>query len=292
MPYLGSGTFADILDELRQQPTLPDSGAGLLSTRHRKSSTRAMRPGSSAPRERCASGSEVAASGRGTVRDRGPAHRPRSGRRAQLERIGGLGYVPAVLWLVARLADGLAHAHERGILHRDLKPANILLGDDGEPLLLDFNLAADTKLRSHASAALVGGTLPYMAPEHLEALKDGRRIPDARSDLYSLGVILFELLTGRHPFPIHTGPVREVLPRMIAERLDAAPGCGRGTPRSRPPSNRSSGTAWHPTRAPISVRPRAARGPPAAARRPPAEARTRALAARAAGQVGRGGTGD
>jgi tetratricopeptide (TPR) repeat protein len=62
-----------------------------------------------------------------------------------------------------------------------------------------------------------------MAPEHLEALKDGGRAPDARSDLYSLGVILFELLTGRHPFPIHTGPVREILPRMIAERLAPLP---------------------------------------------------------------------
>ena len=111
----------------------------------------------------------------------------------------------------------------RGILHRDLKPANILLGDDGEPLLLDFNLAADTKLRSHASAAMIGGTLPYMAPEHLEALQDGVRTPDARSDLYSLGVILFELLTGRQPFPVHTGPAREILPRMIAERLASPP---------------------------------------------------------------------
>ena len=101
------------------------------------------------------------------------------------------------------MADGLAHAHERGILHRDLKPANILLGDDGEPLLLDFNLAADTKLRGPASAALIGGTLPYMAPEHLQALRGEDRTLDARSDLYSLGVILFELLTGNHPFETH-----------------------------------------------------------------------------------------
>jgi tetratricopeptide (TPR) repeat protein len=70
---------------------------------------------------------------------------------------------------------------------------------------------------------MIGGTLPYMAPEHLEALKDGSRTPDALSDLYSLGVIVFELLTGQHPFPIHTGPVREILPRMIAERLAPPP---------------------------------------------------------------------
>ncbi len=89
--------------------------------------------------------------------------------------------------------------------------------------MLDFNLAADTKLRGRASAAMIGGTLPYMAPEHLEALQGGRRIPDARSDLYSLGVILFELLTGRPPFPIHSGADREILRRMIAERNGPPP---------------------------------------------------------------------
>src|SRR5205823_11474006 len=65
-----------------------------------------------------------------------------------------LSYVDAVLWMVSRLAYGLAHAHEHGILHRDLKPANILLTDEGQPMLLDFNLAEDTKLRNNASAAL------------------------------------------------------------------------------------------------------------------------------------------
>ena len=171
MPYLGSGTFADVLHELKQNPTLPDSGAGLLSSRHRKSSPSGSRPGSSVERDgRGPQGLADPGSRAAAVAAPRPSEiRPT----AQLERIGGLDYVQAVLWLVARLADGLAHAHERGILHRDLKPANILLGDDGEPLLLDFNLAADTKLRSHASAALIGGTLPYMAPEHLEALKDG-----------------------------------------------------------------------------------------------------------------------
>ncbi len=221
MPYLGSGTFADVLRELKQSPTLPDFGAGLLSGRHHRSSASELRPGGSLGRDGMAQQGGVTSGDEGTaVVASGP---PEIRATSQLERIGGLGYVQAVLWLVARLADGLAHAHERGILHRDLKPANILLGDDGEPLLLDFNLAADTKLRSHASAAMIGGTLPYMAPEHLEALNNGSRLPDARSDIYSLGVILFELLTGRHPFPIHTGPVREILPRMIAERLAPPP---------------------------------------------------------------------
>ena len=221
MPFLGSGTFADVLRELKQSPRLPDSGAALLSSRHRQSSARGPRAEGSLGSTGAAQEGRSASSAEVTLV---AVPKPSEIRAtAQLESIGGLGYVEAVLWLVARLADGLAHAHERGILHRDLKPANILLGDDGEPLLLDFNLAADTKLRSHASAALIGGTLPYMAPEHLECLKDGTRLPDARSDIYSLGVILFELLTGQHPFTIHTGPVREILPRMIADRVGLQP---------------------------------------------------------------------
>jgi hypothetical protein len=88
-------------------------------------------------------------------------------------RLDRLPYADAVLALGGQLADGLAHAHERGILHRDLKPANVLLSDAGRPMLLDFNLAEDTKLRGSAERAQMGGTLPYMAPEHLEAFRSG-----------------------------------------------------------------------------------------------------------------------
>src|SRR6266404_8057496 len=88
---------------------------------------------------------------------------------AILEMLQGLSFVQAVLWMASRLADGLGHAHERGILHRDLKPANVLLTDDGQPMLLDFSVAEDIKRCSRAvSAGQVGGTLTYMAPEHLE----------------------------------------------------------------------------------------------------------------------------
>jgi tetratricopeptide (TPR) repeat protein len=125
--------------------------------------------------------------------------------------------------MAARLTDGLAHAHERGILHRDLKPANILLADDGQPMLLDFNLSQDTKPTAAASAVYVGGTLPYMAPERLRAFQQRVATTDARSDLYSMGVILFELLTGRQPFPRRTGPVESVLQQMIQDREGPPP---------------------------------------------------------------------
>ena len=246
MPYLGSGTFADVLRELKQSPTLPDSGAGLLSSRHRRSSASGVAAGELARGRRHGSAEGSASGDEGTA---AAATRPPEIRAtAQLERIGELGYVQAVLWLVARLADGLAHAHERGILHRDLKPANILLGDDGEPLLLDFNLAADTKLRSHASAALIGGTLPYMAPEHLEALQ-GRDSPPRCPERPLLP--RRDPLRAAHraaplPDPHRAGPRDPAADDRRTARAAApvAPVERRG---SRPPSNRSSGTACTPT---------------------------------------------
>ena len=134
-----------------------------------------------------------------------------------------MSYVQAILALAVRMADGLGHAHERGIVHRDLKPANILLADDGEPMLLDFNLATDTRLVVRASAALVGGTLPYMAPEQLSAFAGEAAVVDARADVYALGLILFELLTGHHPFEIRRGPLADVLPAMIEDRRGFPP---------------------------------------------------------------------
>jgi len=120
--------------------------------------------------------------------------------------------------MAARLADGLAHAHERGILHRDLKPANILITDEGQPMVLDFNLAHDTKTRSRASVALLGGTLPFMAPEQLAAYREETVAENCNSDVYSLGVILYNLLCGGHPFPVRSGPLPHVLSQMIEDR--------------------------------------------------------------------------
>jgi serine/threonine protein kinase len=133
------------------------------------------------------------------------------------EVLAGSDDVGAVCWIGARLAEALAHAHARGVLHRDIKPANILLTRYGRPLLADFNMARDLWARDRDG---LGGTLAYMAPEHLDAFHPNAGVAaeavDERSDVYSLGVVLFELLTGRLPFLATPGA--EGLAGMAAER--------------------------------------------------------------------------
>src|SRR5205823_3178562 len=143
---------AQVLQQISRRPSLPLSGRELRST---------VNPG----KANTLSPRDPARPPAGESSPTAPAGEPPDG----WARLDGLSYVEGVLWLGAQLADGLAHAHDRGILHRDLKPANVLLTDEGRPMLLDFNLAEDTKLRGSAAGAQMGGTLPYMAPEQIEA---------------------------------------------------------------------------------------------------------------------------
>ena len=198
MPFYGRTTLADVLRDLAAQPALPRSGPELLRVLHRSASEGPRSEGPATLFTGPPSQEQASAS----PDDPQPLGSEPSGPALAITRtLESLSYVEAVLWLGRCLAEGLAHAHERGIVHRDLKPANVLLTDEGQPMLLDFNLAEDTKLRGSAPEALVGGTLPYMAPEQLEMLRTGEGTADMRGDLFALGVILYELLTGRPPFP-------------------------------------------------------------------------------------------
>jgi serine/threonine protein kinase len=118
-------------------------------------------------------------------------------------RLQGASWSEVVCWLGARMASALAHAHRHGVLHRDIKPANVLVAADGHPKLADFNISF-SKLDGATPAAYFGGTLAYMSPEQLEAYDPAHhRRPDeldARADIYSLGVLLWEMLTLRRPF--------------------------------------------------------------------------------------------
>ncbi len=116
------------------------------------------------------------------------------------------------------LADALAAAHQQGIVHRDLKPANVMVSKDGRVKVLDFGLAkltgdapgggfgsgasqAPTRATSLTQDGGIVGTVPYMSPEQL----DGREV-DHRSDIFSLGVLLYEMVTGRQPFQGNSAP--------------------------------------------------------------------------------------
>jgi eukaryotic-like serine/threonine-protein kinase len=219
MPYFGATTLKDVYEYQEDHDGVPQSGRDLVSVLNdRRGRPRRLEDPSPSDGETVRSlDASTAQSPASTVA------RSQSGQsEGTLRHLESLTYVQAVLWMFSRVASGLAHAHERGILHRDLKPANILLTDEGQPMLLDFNMSEDVKHRLGAAAS-IGGTLHYMAPEHLYAFRGDPRPVDARSDLYAIGVMLYELLAGRRPHAIPDGPPDAVIERLIEERLKPPP---------------------------------------------------------------------
>ncbi len=177
MPFQGGASLAAVLSECRQRGARTGSGRELLDALDLVSADGYLPPTAGRP---C---------------------------RALISR---LSFPEAAAWIVARLAEALDYAYGRGVLHGDIKPSNVLLTADGTPKLLDFNLSLDWHQFVAVPCAKglpgnAGGTLAYMAPELLRTVADPARISHPtpsdrhRGDIYSLGVLLLEILAGRPP---------------------------------------------------------------------------------------------
>ena len=220
MPYLGTATLCDVLDRAggsRKAAKLP---------------ARVILEAAGACRDKPASADLIATPDRLLARG---------------------DFVDGVLHLGVQLARALAFAHSKGILHRDLKPSNVLVTPSGKPMLLDFNLSFDQQL----SGARVGGTLPYAAPEQLRGIFPGvernsfrsseadagrfddlASLTDPRSDVFSLGAILYELLAGELPFPMHTGqgPIEATVAALLTRQAAGPVSLRERNPRVDPAS--------------------------------------------------------
>ncbi len=181
MPYLGSVTLHDVLSILGQRSCQRTSGKDIVDA--------LLDASHGDEREQVAS---------------------------SYSHLASRSYVDAVIWILSRVVDGLSRAHQLSIVHGDLKPANILLAHDGEPRLLDFNLSSEADITAPA-LAIVGGTLPYMSPSQLRSIRTGGLVTSA-DDIFSIGVIAYEMLTRQRAFPQRIGEFDEIVADMIEDR--------------------------------------------------------------------------
>ncbi len=189
MQYVAGGTLQQVAERVRRTPPTERSGKLLLKVVDQALDAR----GESPPTD--------------------------SGTR---RRLASMHWPDVICWLGARLARALDYAHSRGVLHRDIKPANVLLAIDASPKLADFNISFSGSVTGASAAAYFGGSLAYMSPEQLEAYAMLRPAEDldGRADVYSLGVMLWELLTGTRPFADAAleGDMPTMINQMIARR--------------------------------------------------------------------------
>jgi len=134
------------------------------------------------------------------------------------ESQGGLP-VQKVIQLVKLISSGLDYAHSKGILHRDLKPNNILLDEFGNPYIADFGIAKNLEGKDDATNTIMTGTAAYMAPETAQTGRSTKK-----GDIYALGIILFEMLTGKvpymgkNPYKVLSAHVHNAIPNLLEIR--------------------------------------------------------------------------
>lgn len=192
MPYLGGASWSAVLDALRSQPFERRSGRQIADC--------------------------IASPGGAPALNTSPG--------PAWHFLARCSYVDAVVWITSCLADALHYAHQRGLLHLDVKPSNVLLAGDGQPMLLDFHLAHEATFAAAGTLDRLGGTRGYMSPEQQSiaaAIRVGGAAEgtlDGRSDVYSLGVLLYESLTGSLP------PTDEAESRRLLRRTNPDAGCG------------------------------------------------------------------
>jgi serine/threonine protein kinase/tetratricopeptide (TPR) repeat protein len=207
MPYFGGTSLARLLRALRDVPLVRRRGQDLLDALDQAGAN----AGVTFPRA-------------------GPAR----------QWLAQASYAQAICWIGACLADALQYAHERGLVHLDLKPGNVLLAADGQPMLLDFHLARAPVAAGAPVPEWIGGTPTYMSPEQraaLAAVHSGtplREPLDGRSDIYSLGLLLYESLGGSLPPAAERGVALSRLnPQVSAGLADIIGRCLASSPADR-----------------------------------------------------------
>jgi len=131
--------------------------------------------------------------------------------------ISNIGPMPErrAIRILNQLLEAVGFAHKKGIIHRDIKPSNILISKDDNVKILDFGIAKILQDKGHTKTGTKLGTVYYMSPEQIKAAKD----IDHRTDIYSLGITFYEMLSGRVPFNIDTDSDFEILNEIISSEL-------------------------------------------------------------------------